>query len=272
MNDYNPSLTQRELGQSISALGVRKANSSPWQLFLLGILAGLYIALGGHVFLVALNLGMGKVIGGAVFSVGLVLVIIAGAELFTGNVIMTVGAITGHFPLRRMLQNWFFVYAGNLLGSVAAAFLIWHSGLLGHAGELNTLGQLATNVTTAKLAIPFGEAILRGFFCNILVILAILMALLSKDTISKIACCVFPIMTFVACGFEHCVANMYLIPLGGFANGAGLQSLATMWGNLIPVTIGNILGGIFILLLHPNRLRQLHMLIKRKRTPSLPAN
>ena len=265
METYHPSLTPNELGKSVSALGIKKANTRAWQLFLLGILAGLYISLGGHVFLVALNEGAGKIVAGSVFAVGLVLVVIAGAELFTGNIIMIVGSITGRFPLRSMLRNWLFVYLGNLVGAFGTAVLIWHSGLLGHAGDLNDLGQLAAKISDAKLVIPFGEAVLRGFFCNILVILAILMALLSKDTISKIACCILPIMAFVAAGFEHCVANMYLIPLGELAGGSGVGAFTGMWSNLLPVTLGNILGGIFILIVHPNRIRQIQHLIARRR-------
>lgn len=265
MDSYHPTLTPRELGDRISALGVKKANTRSWQLYLLGVLAGLYIALGAHVFLVALNEGLGKIAAGAVFAVGLVLVVIAGAELFTGNIIMIVGGLTGRFPLRRMLRNWLVVYLGNLTGALGAALLIWQTGLLGHAGSVNALGLLAARIAAAKIALPSGEAFLRGVFCNMLVILAILMALLSRDIISKIACCVLPIMVFVAAGFEHCVANMYLIPLGQLAAGAGWGALFGMWPNLLPVTLGNIVGGIFILLIHPNRIRQFQQLSVRRR-------
>jgi len=268
---YDPKLSPEETHHTISALGIKKANTKIWQLFFLGILAGLYIALGAQVFLVALQQGMGKVVGGAVFSVGLVLVVVAGAELFTGNLVMIVGAIGGHFRFRRIYRNWITVYCGNLVGSVLAALLIWHSGLLGTVENLNELGQLSARVADAKLAIPFVPAIIRGFFCNILVILAILLATISKDIISKIACCMLPIMTFVACGFEHCIANLYLIPLGLFAKGVPLVEHYVLFQNVIPVTIGNILGGLFILLIHPNRLRQLGMLRHTRRRKGLSA-
>ncbi|MHC4784003.1 MAG: formate/nitrite transporter family protein, partial [Planctomycetota bacterium] len=114
---YDPKLTNKELSETISALGMKKANTHPWQLFLLGILAGLYISFGGHLFLVALTEDMGKVMAGAVFSVGLVLVLIAGAELFTGNIIMLVGTITHLIPFKLMLRNWITVYLGNFAGA-----------------------------------------------------------------------------------------------------------------------------------------------------------
>ncbi|NQU39467.1 MAG: formate/nitrite transporter family protein [Lentisphaerae bacterium] len=267
---YDPTLSSKEVHSSISALGVKKANTRMWQLFCLSTLAGLYIALGAHVYLVALQQGLGKIVGGAVFSVGLILVVIAGAELFTGNLIMVVGAISKHFRRRRLFHNWTIVYIGNLFGSVMTALLIWHSGLLGSAGQLNELGAVAQRVAEAKLAIPFTEALIRGVFCNILVIMAIILATISKDVISKIFCCVFPIMTFVACGFEHCVANMYLIPLGLFAKGVPLLEQGVMFRNVLPVTLGNILGALFILFIHPNRIRQLVMLwqAKHPRRPS----
>jgi len=262
---YHPVLSMREAQQVISALGIKKANTKPWQLFLLAGLAGLYIALGGHVFLVAMEQGMGKVAGGAMFSVGLVLVVVAGAELFTGNVIMIVGAISRLFSVGLILRNWAIVYAGNFAGSLAVAFLIWHSGLLGAPGAANDLGAFSIRVAESKLALPFAEAFIRGVFCNILVVLAILMATMSRDIISKVACCVFPITVFVACGFEHCVANMYLIPAGLFASGASAADHMTVFGNLVPVTLGNVVGGLFILLIHPNRIRQLIVLSRQRR-------
>ena len=129
--EYDPKLTPQEVQVTISQLGIKKANTKIWQLFLLGILAGLYISIGGHAFLVALEQGMGKIIGGAVFSVGLVLVVIAGAELFTGNIMMIVGALSTLFPIRKILKNWTVVYLGNFVGSFLFAFLIFKSGLLG---------------------------------------------------------------------------------------------------------------------------------------------
>jgi len=263
-NNYSPTLSKKEFSKRISALGIKKANDAPWQIFLLALLAGLYISIGGHIFLVALSQGLNKLIAGAAFSVGLVLVVIAGAELFTGNIIMTVGAVISRFTFLKMMRNWAVVYAGNFVASILYAILIYKSGLLGSINAPSALGEIAMKVADAKLNLTFTECFIRGIFCNMLVILAIIMAIMSKDIISKIACCVLPIMTFVACGFEHCVANMFLIPVGLLIKGFSLTGLHIIFKNIIPVTLGNIVGGLFILFIHPNRIRQLAHLIESK--------
>jgi formate transporter len=263
---YTPSLSPGQVSIAISKLGIKKSNTKIWQLLLLGILAGLYIAFGGQLFLVTLAGGLGKVAGGIMFSVGLILVVVAGAELFTGNVTILIGVLAGAIPKRKMLNNWIVVYIGNFIGAVVCAWLIYKSGLLGKAGALNDLGALSVKVAEYKLAIPFMEAFIRGIFCNILVILAIIMAVMAKDIVSKIFCIIFPIATFVACGFEHCVANMFLIPVGLLAKGIPFYKTFIMFENLIPVTLGNIVGGIFILTLHPNRIRQIKTLLKERIT------
>lgn len=262
--NYEPALSISELNQRVMSLGIKKANTKPWQLLLLGILAGLYIGFGGHVFLVALEQGMGKIAGGAVFSVGLILVVIAGAELFTGNILMVVNTILSLYSVRKMLKNWVSVYLGNFVGSILLASIVWKSGLLGEVGHLTSLGEIAHTVSQGKMNLPYMEALLRGILCNILVILAILMATMSKDIISKIVSCTLPVMVFVASGFEHCIANMYLIPVGLLAGGASTTELASMFHNIAPVTLGNILGGLFILIVHPNRIRQFSFIRKNK--------
>jgi formate transporter len=259
--NYDPKLSLKELSFAISKLGIKKANTRTWQLILLGILAGLYISLGSQLFIVGLAEGHGKVVGGALFSVGLVLVLIPGAELFTGNIIMLVGSLTRLFAVKKLLKNWIGVYIGNFIGSIFTAVLIWESGLMGNETALTQTGEIAAKIAEAKIALPFMECVIRGFFCNILVVLAVIMATMSRDIISKIFCCILPIMAFVACGFEHCVANMYLIPIGLLAKGTPLLEQGIMFKNILPVTIGNILGGIFILMIHPNRIRQFKFLI-----------
>jgi len=129
------------------------------------------------------------------------------------------------------------------------------------------MGQMAVKVADYKNALPFGEAFIRGVFCNMLVILAIIMSYFSKDVISKIVCVILPIMLFVASGFEHCIANMYLIPAGLFAKGLGFTGQMAMFHNVLPVTLGNIAGGLFIMLIHPNRLRQIAILLAGKGKP-----
>jgi formate/nitrite transporter len=262
---YSPILTQQELHSAISALGKVKAEKSALDQFILGTLAGLYISLGGHLFLAALASGANKVTAAAAFAVGLVLVVIAGAELFTGNIIMVVGTISRIVRFRRLFKNWGLVYLGNFVGSMTYAAAAWGTGLFGDAGAPNALGELAISVAAAKMALPFAQAFLRGFFANVLVILAIIMSITAKEVMSKVIVIVLPIMAFVAMGFEHSIANMFLIPVGLFAGGAPASDFVAMWGNIGPVTLGNIAGGIFILLIHPNRVKQIRDLLARRR-------
>ncbi len=259
---YKPMLSDKEVAQTISVLGIKKANTKDWQLLLLGLLAGLYIGVGAHLFLVAMQAGMGRIVSGAVFGIGLVLVVVAGGELFTGNIIMVVGTLTRQFSLVKMLRNWAVVYVGNMAGAFLLVFLVQFSGLLSHNGAPTELGAFAAGVAEAKLKLSFGEAFFRGILCNMLVMLAIIMAILSKDIISKIACCILPIMAFVASGYEHCVANMYLLPAGLAAKGVPFMDQAVIFRNILPVTLGNLVGGIGILVLHPNRIRQLLVLTR----------
>lgn len=272
LNSYDPKLSFEELGKTISKLGIKKANTKPWQLLLLGILAGLYISIGGHLFLVAINEGAGKIVGGAVFSVGLILVVIAGAELFTGNVLMIVGAVSRRYSFRKLMKNWFFVYIGNFIGAILYTWFVYRAGFFGEpvgafggVTEIEGIGALAAAVAGKKIGLSFGTAVIRGVFCNMLVVLAVIMSAMAKDITAKILCCVVPVMAFVAIGFEHCIANMFLIPIGLFVEGASFSGHIAMWGNILPVTIGNIIGGVLILFIHPNRLRQIGSLLKKKK-------
>jgi formate/nitrite transporter len=264
-SNYDPKLTHNEVGATISHLGIKKANTQPWQLFLLGLLAGIYISLGSHLFLVAMEQGMGRIVAGACFSVGLVLIVIAGAELFTGNITMIVGAVSGHYSPVLLFRNWIVVYVGNLAGALTTAYFLYKSGIFGNPHEHTAMGNMAVKIAEYKLNLTFTEAFIRGIFCNILVILAIIMSYFSKDIISKIVCVILPIMTFVASGFEHSIANMYLIPVGLFSAGHTLPEQYIMLHNLIPVTLGNILGGLLIMFIHPNRIRQIISLFSIKK-------
>jgi formate/nitrite transporter len=217
-----------------------------------------YIGFGGVLastvtFDMAAYLGTGftKFMSGAVFSLGLMLVIIAGAELFTGNNLMVSSVMTRDITVGRMLKRWGLVYVANFVGSLIVALLFVLSGLW-KVSE-GALGAAAVRVATAKVSLGFVEAFVRGIGCNWLVCLAVWMALAARQTVGKIFAIFFPIMGFVAIGFEHSVANMYFIPTGLFLHGwkdvagvAGSDSLT--WGaffvrNLIPVTLGNIVGG-----------------------------
>jgi len=246
---------------------VAKTNATVWKLLILGILAGVYIAFGaGIATLVAsdaakfVGVGLAKFFVGAVFSVGLMLVVIAGAELFTGNNLMLMSALDGRVPFSRVVYKWVVVYIANFIGSVLMAYLMLSTGLW-KGGNFLT-GVTALKIANAKVNLLWGEAFARAILCNILVCLAVWMALASQRVIGRIFAIFFPIMTFVALGFEHCIANMYFVPLGIFLKGteaaaaSGLNLSNLTWGgfifnNLIPVTIGNMIGGaLFVGLLY----------------------
>ncbi|HTY64956.1 MAG TPA: formate/nitrite family transporter [Acidobacteriota bacterium] len=241
-------------------VGVAKA-TSPWlSVLVLGILGGAYIGFGGLLsttvtFDAAAKLGTGltKLISGAVFSVGLMLVVIAGAELFTGNNLMVSSVMSKEISLSKMMKRWGLVFVANFIGSILVALLFFYSGLW-KTGD-GALGAAAVKIAYSKLHLTFGEALWRGIGCNWLVCLAVWMALAARQTIGKIFAIFFPIMAFVAMGFEHCIANMYYIPTAilfvqklTLPTVAGVDPTIINWpnfllNNLLPVTIGNIIGG-----------------------------
>ena len=256
LDDKGPKIIAETVAQTV---GVAKA-TSPWlSLFVLGVMAGAYIGFGGLfsasvTFDMAPSLGLGlkKLVTGAAFSLGLMLVVIAGAELFTGNNLMVSSVVTGRTTWQKVLAKWGLVYCANFLGSILLALLFYGSGLW-KTGN-GALGTVALKTAYAKVHLGAGEAFVRAIGCNWLVCLAVWMALAARQTISKIFAIFFPIMGFVAIGFEHCVANMYFIPVGIFLSRwaglapEGIDASTITWGafvvkNLIPVTIGNVIGG-----------------------------
>ena len=242
-------------------IGVAKA-TSPWMtITVLGVLAGAYIGFGGMLsstvtFETAsvLGTGLSRFIGGAVFSVGLMMVIIAGAELFTGNNLMISSALTKKITWSNMFTRWTVVYFANFAGSLLIMVLFFYSGLW-KTGDYG-LGAAAMNLANNKVTLTFSEVLWRAIGCNWLVCIAVWMACSARQTISKIFAIFFPIMAFVALGFEHCIANMYFIPTGILFSGipeiasvANIDTSALTWGsflvnNLVPATIGNIIGGV----------------------------
>ena len=251
----------KTIAETVSGkVGVGKT-TSPWiSVFVLGILAGSYIGFGGMLASTVtfdmsafLGIGLTKFMSGSVFSLGLMLVIIAGAELFTGNNLMVSSVMTGDITFSKMLRRWGLVYVANFIGSIIVALLFVGSGLW-KAGD-GALAAKAVSVAYGKVSIGFFPVLIRGIGCNWLVCLAVWMALAARQTIGKIFAIFFPIMGFVALGFEHSIANMYFIPTGiflrawsGIAAPAGAVADSLNWGsflvkNLIPVTIGNIIGG-----------------------------
>lgn len=272
-----PPSTSCDLPKTVAAntvgIAEKKAASPLFNLLVLGILAGCYIALAGVLSTVVANDlakfvgdGMSRLISGLVFSLGLILVVIGGAELFTGNTLMVTGWLEGKITGRQLARNWAIVYVANFLGSILLAWLFFASGIWKLNGDM--VGVKAILTADAKVNLTWTEALVRGILCNWLVCLAVWLASATKDGVSKMFSIVFPVTAFVACGFEHSIANMYFIPFAIFlksqaavltaaapALGTTPAGVATAlanlnWGsflfkNLIPVTIGNIIGGAF---------------------------
>jgi formate/nitrite transporter len=249
-------LSPLEMSKTISDIGEKKAAESIFELFIFGVLAGIYISFGAAVATAVLSggtldAGMAKFLAGSVFSVGLILVLILGSELFTGNILMTIGLIYQKYSYVKVLRNWLVVYFGNLLGAILISWLVFNSGLLVHLGNLTSIGTVAVKIASDKMQLTFIEALCRGILCNMLVCLAVIMCIASRTIEGKILGIYFPIMAFVASGYEHSVANMYFLPAGLMARGEFISGFFRMFNNLIPVTIGNIIGGLLIVLLHP---------------------
>jgi formate/nitrite transporter len=249
-------LTPLEISKEISRIGEKKAAATIFELFVFGILAGMYVAFGAHAATCVLSgqtldAGLAKFLAGSVFSVGLMLVLIPSSELFTGNILMAIGFIYRRYSLFKVLRNWLVVFFGNFLGAVIISWLVFHSGLLNQPGGLTATGQAAVKIAQAKLQLTALEALSRGVLCNMLVCLAVIMCIASRSVMGKIMGIYFPIMAFVVSGYEHSVANMYFLPAGLLAGGEFASKFFSMFNNLIPVTIGNIIGGLLIVLLHP---------------------
>jgi len=260
-------LTPAEITEATIQIGIKKTQIPVINMILLGILAGAFIAFASegsnmaafNLFAKPETFGLGKVLAGSIFGTGLMLVVIAGGELFTGNTMMLAGVLDGKVSLAGMFKNWFYVYIGNLIGSVFIAYLMYQSGLFGSGAAV--LGGITIKIAAYKVGLTFGQAFVLGIMCNWLVCLAVWMATGAKDITGKIFAIFFPIWLFITSGFEHCVANMYYIPAGILAknNPVLAEAAAALgvtrsqldhlnWGtffvnNLIPVTLGNIVGG-----------------------------
>lgn len=235
-------LTPMEVAEATINTGVKKASLNSIHMVLLGILAGVFIAFGGFGNILVtqtlsnLDVGVAKLVGAMVFPVGLMLVVVCGAELFTGNNLMTIALLDKRITFSKMLKNWSVVYIANFVGSMIIVLLVYYGGML-----TGTAAEKAMAVAKSKVELSFSVAFLRGIMCNIIVVLAVWMATASQDIVSKIFACWFPIMLFVLSGFEHSVANMFFLPMGIYT-GADITWLQ-VWSNIIPVTLGNIVGG-----------------------------
>lgn len=248
-----------QIARCIETAGVAKAALPVVPLLTLSVLAGAFVAFGAMLSTLAmtepgLGLGPTRILGGAAFSLGLVLVVIGGAELFTGDVLVVLAWADGRVPLRALLRNWGVAYVGNLLGAVAMAYLALWSGFMDMGG--GAVGGMALKIATAEVELGFTATFVRGLLGGMLVCLAVWLCLACRDVIGKVACVVFPVAAFMALGFEHAAANMYFIPVGmlawhvdAYARASHLLPIGAdlnLFGllrNLVPVTLGNIVGG-----------------------------
>jgi formate transporter FocA len=273
-------LMPAEMAKRAEYVGVRKAETPVITMLALAILAGAFIAMGAifattiwsggmtildpdkaTAFTTALPYGVQRLLGGLVFCLGLILVVVGGAELFTGNNLIVMAWASHKVTTGGLLRNWTIVYAGNFIGSLGTAILMFSSKQ--YMFSNGAVGLQALNIANAKVGLDFVQAVALGILCNALVCLAVWMTFSARSTMDKIAAIIFPITAFVAAGFEHSIANMYFIPIGlfiksfageGFWTAIGKTAAdfpALTWSNffiknLIPVTIGNIIGGVFL--------------------------
>lgn len=254
-------LLPAEMAQRAEYIGVRKAEMSLMTTLVLAVLAGAFVGLGA-VFATTvaagsagvIPFGLARLLTGVVFCLGLILVVVGGAELFTGNNLIVMAWASRKISTMALIRNWVLVYAGNFVGSVGTAFLVFLSRQYELGG--GSVGLAALGTAVAKVNLSFVQAFALGVLCNALVCLAIWMTFSARSTIDKIAAILFPIAGFVTAGFEHSVANMYFVPIGilvknldpGFASATGLDLSRLTWHdfllhNLVPVTLGNIVGG-----------------------------
>lgn len=273
MNFYTPA---QVVDLTISA-GVVKAKLPLLKMLLLALLAGVFIALGAAVSSVVIhdisNIGIARFLAGVVFPAGLIMIVLCSGELFTGNCLMTEALMNHEIDFIPLLRNWVIVFIGNLIGSLLVVYIIYLSGQFNLSS--GQLGAFTIKVAVAKVSLSPLTAFCSGIMCNLLVCVAVLLATAAKDTTGKIVGIFVPICLFVTGGFEHCVANMYYIPAGMLAAlnptyaakatelyGTTSAQFATLdlvgfLGNLLPVTLGNIVGGaglgIVLYLIHKSK-------------------
>lgn len=237
--------TPPEIAAKVETLGVAKAHLPTFPLVVLALLAGAFISLGAVFFLVVMSgmdtgVGVARLIGGLSFCLGLVLVVVAGAELFTGNNLLAMAWASRLISTREILRNWFWVYLGNVIGCLGTVALVYWAGT-------DSIGQGAVHATAvataaAKASLPFWEAFVRGILCNALVCLAVWLAMGGRSVTDKILAVLFPVTAFVALGFEHSIANWFFLPYG-YVLAPDAVDFAGSLRNLVAVTFGNLVGG-----------------------------
>ena len=253
---YSP----KEIAARVESVGISKSTGEPLRVFALAMLAGAFIAFGAVFYTVVthdsagISAGLMRLIGGLSFCLGLVLVVVAGAELFTGNNLIVMAYVDGKVSLKQLLGNWTIVFIGNFIGAVGILLLIYLSSHWQIGG--GAVGAKVLAIANAKVNLTWMEAFTRGILCNILVCLAVWLCFAGRTVVDKVLAILFPITAFVAMGFEHSVANMYFISAGLLAKqqpelvqlvgNMNLENLTIsnfLFDNLLPVTLGNIIGG-----------------------------
>jgi formate/nitrite transporter len=260
-------LLPQEMALEAEKAGVAKTKRDVLSLLTLAILAGAFIAFGA-IFMITtiadaggMPFGMVRLIGGTVFSLGLILVVIGGAELFTGDNLMVMAWAGRRISLTALLRTWAIVYVGNFIGAVGTAGLVFLAGWPGLGGA--AVGKTALAIAIAKAGIPFVDAVALGILCNVLVCLAVWLSFSARTVVGKVVVIVPPIAAFVAAGFEHSIANMYFLPLATMLQASLGQApeFAWLWRNLVPVIAGNIAGGSVLVAL-------VYYVIYRRGTPA----
>lgn len=260
-------LLPAEMAAKAAEIGVRKVRLDAARTVVLAVLAGAFIALGAALSTTVATgtanapYGWSRLLAGLSFSVGLMFVTVGGAELFTGNNLIVMAWASGKVTTRQLWTNWTLVYSGNLFGAVATAVLLYAGGQ--YLGAGGSVGASALSIANAKTALPFGRAVVLGVLCNVLVCLAVWLSLSARTTTDRILSVFPPITAFVTMGFEHSIANMYFIPVGLMIRGSAPDSFWQaigrtssdypdlsfpnfLWGNLLPVTLGNMIGGVLL--------------------------
>ena len=241
-----------QIALRVREAGETKATMPILTMFALAILAGAFIALGSLFFTITMTtgitgqspaFGLMRLAGGVTFSLGLILVVVGGAELFTGNNLIAMAWASGRVTTQQVMRNWGWVYLGNLVGAIGTAGLVWLAGV--HSMSDGAVGETMVQIARSKIALDPVSALARGILCNVLVCLAVWLCMGARSVADKILAILFPISAFVASGFEHSVANMYFLPIG-WALAAGTSaplSVTDAVSNLALVTLGNVLGG-----------------------------
>lgn len=246
---FGEAYTPAQIAERVTTMGVTKAKADALTLLVLAFMAGVYIALGAMLYTVVitdtgLGFGFTRLIGGLSFCLGLILVVIGGAELFTGNNLLAMAWAGNFITTRELLRNWLIVYTGNIFGAVAVAFAIYWAGTGDMSG--GKVGENLVQIAGLKAGLSFGTGFIRGVLCNTLVCLAVWLAMGGRSVTDKILAILFPISAFVAMGFEHSVANWFFLPAGMLLDGGFSISTQGTVINLVSVTLGNLAGGSLI--------------------------